>query len=110
LQLWRQRGLDRQAAFVQERLAVFADQLAPDLLGEILGDGHVGGCAAAHHQRLGTRLSGLLGTDHAQARHAPDHPVTPALGGLALADRMIPGRRLGQAGQIGGLGGAQFVQ
>ena len=110
LQRRRQRGPDRQAALVEERLAVLLDQGPADLLGEIVRGHDLGRRPVAHHQRLGHGAPGVGAVDEAEIEHPPDHPVAARLGRLGLAARIVPGGRLGQAGQERRLGDGELIQ
>ncbi len=106
LQIGIEGRAHREPALVKPLLAVAGDQFAADFLGEVIGADEGDLVALAHRERLGPRLARVLGADHAVFQHAPDRPVAARLGGFGKADRMIVVGRLGQRGEIGGLGHA----
>ncbi len=110
LQLGIERGAHRQPALVELGLAVFLIDLAPHLLGEIFGREDVrAGRARRNRERLLLRLLAFLRRDVAVLDQAIDHVVAPLGRALARAERMIVVGRLGERGEIGGLGDRELM-
>ena len=110
LKLGRERGSDRETALVEHVLAMAADQLPPQLLGEIVRRHDLRWRPLEHHQWFGACLFGLTFVDHVEIEQSADHPVAPALGGLGLSPWMVAGRCFRQAGQERRFRGGEFVQ
>ncbi len=110
LQLRIKRRTDRQSAFIQFLFAVAFIKLAPHFLGEIFaGKGMRARRLARDAERRALCLLRIGGFHKAGIRHSVENPIAPLDRALALTERMIISRRLGQRREIGRLGNRQLV-
>ncbi len=110
LHLRIERGAHREPALVELLLSVIFEQVAANLLGEVFGGEDVG--AGRPHRDVERLLLGLLagvGGNEAVLDHAIDHVVAARDRFVAVAERIVVVRALGQRGEIGRLGDRQLV-
>ncbi len=100
---------NRIVEMLEEAIEV-ESQFAADVLGKIFSPDELGFGHLAHFQPHGSGHFRLVGGDQAVHQHTSDDPIAAFLGGGGILDRMIIIGSLGQGGEIGGLGGGQFVQ
>jgi len=110
LHLGIERGADGKAALVELLLRVIVVDVAAHLLGEIFRREDMGsGRALGDLERLFLGLLRVLRGDVAVLRHTIEHVIAPLERPLALAERMIVVRRLGQRGEVSGFRNGQLV-
>jgi len=110
LELRIERGAHRQAALVELLLAVALVDVAPNLLGKILGGEDVG--AGRPGGGVKWFLLGILAIGCRNVvvlDHAIDNVVAPLNRALALAERVILTGRLRQRGQIRGFRNGELM-
>ena len=102
LQLWIERGPDRQSAFVEFLFAIAFEDVATDFLGKIFtGEDMRSVGPVGDDQRILAGLVGLGLLDPAVFQQAIDHVVAAFDGAVAVAHRMQRARRLRHRRQIG---------
>ena len=110
LHLGIEGGAHRQPALIEPLLAVFFQNLAAHVLGEIVGGEDVrAGRALGDGERLLLRLLAGIGGDVAVLDQALDDVIAPLDRAIAIAERVQVGGRLGKRGQIGRLRNGQFI-
>ena len=104
------RRSNYHSAFVKGVFAEPVNQLAPDLLGEVVGSNDVGRRPAVQGQRRRPRLFRLLGGDAAILEHAPEDPVAAAFGGGRITVGVVIVGCLGKGREKGRFRYRQFVE